>query len=193
LFVDDARLRLTDERSSFVCASTENLPTREGGFDAVVSGLTLNFVPDPEQAVASMVGRLSPSGIVGAYVWDYAEGMMFLRYFWDEAVAIDASAIGMDEGRRFPLCQPAPLRSVFEKAGLCEVEIHALEIQTAFQDFDDYWRPFLGGTGPAPVFIRSLHQDLRGTLRDRLRQRLQTEDGTIRLRARAWAVRGFAP
>ena len=119
---------------------------------------------------------------------------MFLRHFWDEAIATDESAIEMDEGRRFPLSRPEPLASVFERAGLLEVETRALEIQTDFRDFDDYWRPFLGGTGPAPAFVQSLDEDRRETLRNRLRQRVHaTEDGVIKLRARAWAVRGFSP
>ena len=193
-FIDHARTRSTDERLSFVRASSENLPTREGGFDAIVSGLMLNFVPEPEVAVAAMMERISPGGVVGAYVWDYAEGMMFLRHFWDEAVAMDPSAIEMDEGRRFPLCRPERLLSVFEGAGLLEVETRALEIQTDFRDFDDYWRPFLRGPGPAPGFVQSLDEGGRETLRDRLRRRVPAkEDGAIELRARAWAVRGFAP
>jgi ubiquinone/menaquinone biosynthesis C-methylase UbiE len=92
-FVADARRRLADERASFVQAGTGNLPEREGGFDAIVSGLALNFVSDPGVAVAAMADRLSPGGTVGAYVWDYAGGMMFLRHFWDEAASIDASAV----------------------------------------------------------------------------------------------------
>jgi len=193
-YIDDASSRSIDGRLSFVRASTENLPTREGGCDAIVSGLMLNFVPDPEAAVASMTGRIAPGGVVGAYVWDYAEGMMFLRHFWDEAVAMDPSAIEMDEGRRFPLCRPEPLESVFAGAGLLEIETRALEIRTDFRDFDDYWRPFLGGPGPAPGFVQSLDEDGREALRDRLRRRVPaTEDGAIELPARAWAVRGVAP
>jgi SAM-dependent methyltransferase len=191
-FIEDARHRVADERSSFVRADTEHLPTREGGFDAIVSGLMLNFVPKPGRAVASMAERLTRGGVVGAYVWDYAEGMMFLRHFWDEAIAVDPSAIEMDEGRRFPLSRPERLVSVLEEAGLHEVVAHALDIQTDFRDFDDFWRPFLGGTGPAPAFVQTLDQDGRETLRTRLRRRLQTaNDGTISLRARAWAVRGY--
>jgi hypothetical protein len=160
----------------------------------LVFGLMLTFVPEPEAAVASMMERISPGGVIGAYVWDYAEGMMFLRHFWDEAVAMDPSTIEMDEGRRFPLCRPEPLAAVFEGAGRLEVETLALEIQTGFRDFDDYWRPFLGGPGPAPGLVQSLDEDGRKKLRDRLRRRLPaTEDGVIKLRARAWAVRGFAP
>lgn len=193
-FVDYAQNQLGDERLSFVHAGTNNLPAREGGFDAIVSGLMLNFVPEPEAAVASMVERVAPGGVVAAYIWDYSEGMMFLRHFWDEAIAMDPSAIELDEGRRFPLCRPEPLASLFKGAGLREVETCSLEIQTVFRDFDDYWQPFIGGPGPAPGFVESLDENGREELRERLRRRIPAaEDGTITLGARAWAVHGLAP
>jgi hypothetical protein len=69
----------------------------------------------------------------------------------------------------------------------------ALDIPTAFVDFDDFWRPFLGGTGPAPSYVTALEPQQREDLRRRLARRLPAErDGSIRLRARAWAVRGIS-
>ncbi len=192
-FVNDARTRISDPRVSFVLAGAHDLPTRDGGFDAVVSGLVLNFVPDPEKAVAAMRARLRAGGCVAAYVWDYAGRMEFLRYFWEEAVASDPGAANLDEGRRFPLCQPEALASLFRAVKLRQVETHALESSTHFENFSDYWEPFLGGTGPAPTYAASLEPSRRESLRQRLQQRLQPEpDGRIHLVARAWAVRGFS-
>jgi hypothetical protein len=131
--------------------------------------------------------------MLAAYVWDYAEGMQFLRFFWDEAVALDPSAAPLDEGRRFPLCRPDALRLLFEQSGLDSVETRALEIVTVFPDFDAYWSPFLGGTGPAPSYVDSLEPDARRQLRLRLEQRLTpSADGSIQLTARALGVRGLA-
>jgi hypothetical protein len=62
-----------------------------------------------------------------------------------------------------------------------------------FRDFDDYWTPFLGGQGPAPGYAMSLDEGRRAALRERIRTTLATQpDGSIRLIARAWAVRGVA-
>ncbi|HSD50678.1 MAG TPA: class I SAM-dependent methyltransferase [Candidatus Methylomirabilis sp.] len=192
-FVNDARSRILDPRVSFLLAGAHDLPMRDGGFNAVVSGLVLNFVSDPEKAVASMRACLCPGGCVAAYVWDYAGRMEFLRHFWEEAIALDRGAASLDEGRRFPLCQPETLASLFRAARLKQVETHALEISTYFEDFNDYWKPFLGGTGPAPTYAASLEPSRRELLRQRLQQRLQPEpDGQIHLVARAWAVRGFS-
>jgi len=68
----------------------------------------------------------------------------------------------------------------------------AIEVPTRFRDFDDYWSPFLGGQGPAPAYAMSLVDERRAALRERLRATLPTaSDGSIPLRARAWAVRGY--
>jgi SAM-dependent methyltransferase len=189
-FVEHARAHLQDPRVSFVVAGADALPHRPGGFDFVVSGLVLNFVPDIKAVLRSVCDRLCPAGVIAAYVWDYAEGMEFLQVFWEAAGALDSRAIELDEGRRFPLCRPSALSSVFRVAGLSNVETHAIEITTEFSTFDDYWRPFLQGTGPAPSYVASLESHERERLRLRLQQRLSTGEGSIRLRARAWGVRG---
>jgi SAM-dependent methyltransferase len=192
-FVEHAGKNLTDARVSFTAAGADALPRRDGGFDLIVSGLVFNFLPDPAAAVASTRERLRSGGTVAAYVWDYAAGMEFLRLFWDEAVAMDPRASALHEGSRFPLCEPSALASLFRAGGLTGVGTGALEIPTVFTTFDDYWVPFLRGTGPAPAYVAALHPDQRNVLRARLERRLQTgSDGRISLRARAWAVRGLS-
>jgi SAM-dependent methyltransferase len=190
-FVEHARHSLSDTRASFIVAGAEALPRRSGGFDVIVSGLVLNFLPDPAAAVASMRERLRPRGTLAAYVWDYADGMEFLRSFWEEAVASDAGAAGLDERTRFALCRAPALASIFREAGFAQVETDALQIPTDFGSFDDYWTPFLRGTGPAPSYVTSLDPTRRESLRERLRRRLRADgSGRIHLRARAWAALG---
>lgn len=126
------------------------------------------------------------------YVWDYAGKMELMRYFWDAAVELDRAAFELDEGRRFPLCQPGRLTALFAHAGMSEVQVLPIDIPTRFRDFDDYWTPFLGGQAPAPGYAMSLSEERRGALRDRIRAKLPiASDGSIDLIARAWAVRGL--
>ena len=100
-----------------------------------------------------------------------------MRRFWDAAVALDPAAREQDEGRRFPLCRPEPLRALFEQAGLRAVQVEAIEVPTVFRDFDDYWTPFLGGQAPAPAYCMSLSEDRRAALRERLRASLPVQAG----------------
>lgn len=190
-FIGYARARVADPRVSFEVGDAQDLHIEAGRFDTAVAALVLNFLPRPERAVAGMARAVGPGGTVAAYVWDYAGGMALLRHFWDAAVALNPAAAESDEGRRFPLCQPGPLAALFVQAGLRGVETRAIEVETSWRDFDDYWTPFLGAQGPAPGYAMSLGEPERAALRERLRSALPVqEDGSIRLGARAWAVRG---
>jgi hypothetical protein len=141
--------------------------------------------------VAEMVRVVRQNGIVALYVWDYADKMELMRYFWDAAVALDPSARPLDEGVRFPICNPERLAALFQDAGLKNVETRAIDIPTDFRDFDDCWLPFLGGQGPAPGYAMSLSEGARNALRERIRAALPVQsDGSMHLTARAWAVRG---
>ncbi|MET8151579.1 class I SAM-dependent methyltransferase [Actinoplanes sp. NPDC049668] len=183
--------RDADPRVRVAAGDACALPLPDGRFDVVVSGLALNFTGEPARAVAEFARVCAPGGTVAAYVWDYAGGMAMLRHFWDAAVALDPGAAPLDEARRFPLCRAGPLARLWTDAGLAGVGTRAIEVPTMFAGFDDLWRPFLGGQGPAPGYVASLPAGRRVALRDLLRERLPAEaDGSIRLTARAWAVRG---
>ena len=190
-YVAAARQLVQDQRAMFDTGDALALPVETAVCDAVVSGLALNFVPEPERAVRDMARAARSGGIVAAYVWDYAGKMQMLRHFWNAAVALDPNAASLDEGRRFPVCRPEPLADLFRKAGLADVKTRSIDVPTIFKDFDDYWTPFLGGQAPAPGYCMSLSEDRRIALRDHIRADLSIKsDGTIHLIARAWAVRG---
>jgi SAM-dependent methyltransferase len=190
-YVAFARDRVNDPRVRFDVGDAQALQAASATFDAVVAGLVLNFVPEPDRAVSEMARVARPGGVVAAYVWDYAEGMQMMRHFWDAAGALDPRARELDEGRRFTVCKPGPLTDLFQTTGLEEVEVRAIDVPTVFRGFDDYWSPFLGGQAPAPGYAMSLSQERRAALRERIRASLPTNSqGEHHLIARAWAVRG---
>jgi SAM-dependent methyltransferase len=193
-FLAFAHHTVTDPRATFQLGDAQQIPVADGSTDATVSGLMVNFVPDPAKAIREMKRVTRRRGIVAAYVWDYAGEMQMMRRFWDAAIALDSDAIPLDEGRRFSLCNPDLLAGLFQDARLDAVEVRAIDVPTPFKDFDDYWTPFLGGQAPAPGYCMSLSEERRTALRDRIRASLPVrDDGSIHLIARAWAVRGTVP
>ena len=78
----------------------------------------------------------------------------------------EIAAFALDEGHHFPLCQPEPLRQLFQTTQLGKVEVRSIDVPTTFRDFDDYWSPFLGGQGPASIYAMSLSEERRVALRD---------------------------
>ncbi|MCC6803288.1 MAG: class I SAM-dependent methyltransferase [Anaerolineae bacterium] len=190
-FVAYASEQVQDARVEFRVGDAQDLPVETGTFDAAVSGLMLNFVPQPQRAVDEMARALKPGGTAALYVWDYAGMMQFMRIFWDAAAELDPKAGELDQGSRFTLCNPDGLTGLFHAANLSRIEVRAIDIPTVFQNFDDYWTPFLGGQGSAPTYVASLKEEQRDALRGHLKNRLPlAPDGSIPLVARAWAVRG---
>jgi SAM-dependent methyltransferase len=189
-FLKTAKENLGD-RAALHQGSATAIPLGDSSVDVVVSGLVLNFIPDPHAAIAEMARVTGDGGTIAAYVWDYAGRMELMRHFWDAAADLDPDAAKLDEGVRFPLCTPMALADLFAGAGLEAVAVEPIDIETPYENFDDYWQPFLGGQGPAPAYAMSLDEAARSRLRERIKARLPiASDGSILLRARAWAARG---
>jgi SAM-dependent methyltransferase len=190
-FISYAQHSITNPSVHFKVGLAQSLDLDSNSIDAIVSGLVLNFVPQPKVAISEMLRVTKPGGTIGVFLWDYADGMQMLRYFWDAAIELDNNAKEFDEGIRFPLCQEGQLESLIRESDLKQVEATAIEVKTAFKNFDDYWQPFLGSVGPGPKYTMSLNQEDRQKLEEKLRKSLPIDDnGSISLIARAWAVKG---
>ncbi|GAA3395742.1 class I SAM-dependent methyltransferase [Cryptosporangium minutisporangium] len=187
-FLGTARRQTAGDQARFLVGDAQALPVAARSVDAVVSGLALNFVPDPRRAVAEFARVTVGGGTVAAYVWDYADRMTMIRTFWDAAVGLDPDAAPQDEARRFPLCHPEPLGALWTDAGLADVTVTPIDVPLRFVSFDDYWEPFLGGQGPAPGYVRTLSPERRRALRGMLAEQLGA--GPVTLTGGAWTVRG---
>jgi SAM-dependent methyltransferase len=192
-YIEYACERVGNDRAEFRVGDAQELPVADGAVDAVVSGLALNYIPDPQQAAAEFRRVLRPGGIAAAYVWDYADGMAMMCTFWDVAIECDPSAVDRDEARRTSVCEPDALHALWHDAGLVDVVADAITVPTVFRSFDDYWTPLLGRQGSVPGYLASLAEPERSRLRELVAVRLPVQpDGSIPLTARAWTVRGRA-
>ena len=127
---------------------------------------------------------------MAACTWDYGDGMQMLRIFWDAALALDAAA--PDEARVMAFTDPVSLRELWIRAGMGSVQTVPLVVHSDYADYEDYWEPFLTGTGPGGQYCVSLDIDHRAALREGCFQRLGAPQGPFTLTGRAWAVRGVA-
>lgn len=193
-FVAKARQTVPDPRADFRVGDAQALPLDTDSRDVVVSALALNFVPDRVKALREMKRVARPGGTIAFYVWDYpGGGVEFMRAFWRAAAALDPAAGDLTEDKRFPFCTPDGLLDLMGTAGFADARCEAIEAPTVFRDFDDYWRPFTLGAGPAPGYCASLAPDKREALRQKLDDSLpRAGDGTLPLKTRAWAVKAEA-
>lgn len=191
-FLRSASATVTDPRVSFIQGDAQAVPQADDRFDVAVSGLVLNFLPDKNAAVREMARVVRPGGTIALYVWDYAGHMQVMRTFFDVATALDPKALEYDDGVKAPICRPGPLSDLLERNGLLDVEVRAIDVPAAFDSFEDYWSPFLGGTGSAPRYCASLENEAREHLKGEIQRRLPIgPDGEILLAIRAWAAKGM--
>jgi ubiquinone/menaquinone biosynthesis C-methylase UbiE len=193
-FIAYAQKNAKSNRAHYEVGDAQGLKFRDGSFDNTLALLVMNFIPDHNKAVAEMRRVTRPGGLVSACVWDYNAGMQSLRFFWDEAVALDPAIEPKDE-RHMKLSHQGQLAGLWKNAGLVNVHEKPLTIDQAFASFDDYWGPFTKGAGPGGAYVVSLPEGRRQQLEMRLRTRVlgDRRDGTFTLKAKAWCVRGEVP
>jgi SAM-dependent methyltransferase len=172
-------------------APAEQLPWPDSEFDTVMAQLVLSFVWPADIAVNEMRRVAVPGGTVAACTWDYGDGMQMLRMYWEAALKLDPAA--PDEARTLAYTSRESLRELWQACGLSDIETRALVVEVSYRGFDDYWQPFLTGTGPGGQYCLSLEEHDRDALRAECFRALGAPQEAFTLTARSWAVRGRAP
>lgn len=193
-FIAAANRNNPSGRARFEVGDAQALKFADASFDHTMSLLVMNFIPDHVKAIGEMRRVTRPGGVVSSCVWDYNAGMEMLRFFWDEAVALDPSIEPKDE-RHMKLTREGQLGALWRKAGLIDVREEPLVIEQRYLSFEDYWGSFAKGAGPGGAYVVALPEERRRQLEARMRKRLLggRPDGEFTLKAKAWCVRGAVP
>lgn len=193
-FISYAKKNAKSRRTHFETGDAQALRFQDSSFDQTMALLVMNFIPDHNKAIGEMRRVTRPQGVVSACIWDYDAGMQMLRFFWDEAVALDPAIEPKDE-RHMKLSREGQLGELWNRAGLVNVQQRPVSIDQAYESFDDYWGSFLKGAGPGGAYVVSLSDERRRELETRIRKRLlgNRGNGPFVLKARAWCVRGEVP
>jgi SAM-dependent methyltransferase len=166
------------DRIKFEIGDAQDLRFAAATFRTSLSLLVFNFIPDPLKALQEARRVTASGGLIAAAVWDYGGDMRMLRTFWDAAVSIDDQAAKFDEGH-MPLCRSGELAHLWKNVGLRNVHEQPLDIEMRFDSFEDYWRPFLLGQGPAGAYAKSLDSDALERLQAELKRRLLLSGGDV--------------
>ena len=195
-YIESARSHNRSPKITFDVGDATALPYGDGSFDRVLSMLVLFFIPDARKAVSEMKRVARSGSTVAATLWDARGGMIMSRMFADTAAVLDTRANEL-RARAFtrPLGHPGDLGRAWHDAGMRDVKEATLIIRMEFENFEDYWRPFVGGQGPYAEYVSGLKPDQQATLKHHL-QRAYLDgdpDGFRSYAAVAEAVRGTNP
>jgi SAM-dependent methyltransferase len=168
-------------------AAAEDLPYPDGSFDATLAQLVVHFMSDPVAGLVEMARVTRAEGVVAACVWDFAGERAPISAFWHAARELDPDA---EDESGLAGARAGQLSELFRAAGLARVEEVAISSSVDHASFDDWWKPFTLGVGPAGTYTATLGETERSALRERCRQLLP--DPSFTLTAFAWAARGLA-
>ena len=157
-FIATAQARVP--AGTFRTGDITRLPDADAAFDAALSLLVLQFVPDRAAAVAELVRVTRPGGLVAAAMWDFVGGFTFVRAFADTVAATEPD--GEVFRARYwgdSVGSPGRLGALLTAAALHDVTEQDLVIRQDFRDFHDWWDPWLTGQGVAGAFVAALPAD----------------------------------
>jgi SAM-dependent methyltransferase len=174
-------------------AGAEAIPLPNDAFDATLSQLVLNFLPDARPALREMGRVTRAGGVIAACVWDYSGEMEMLRAFWVTAHEVSPESAAQHDEATMRLGREGELAQLWQDSGLLRIRSTPLRVRGRYGNFEDLWASFLGGVGPAGAFTVSLPQDDQAALCAALARRLGAGEEPFELSARAWAVAGTVP
>ncbi len=182
-FVEAARARHPGVEVQL--AAAEELPYEDESFDAALAQLVVHFMADAAAGIAEMARVTRPGGAVAASVWDMAGERAPISPFWVAARQLNPRA--QDEAGLAGARQ-GHLADLFAQAGLREIEVAELAASVTYDSFEEWWRPYTFGVGPAGAYAVGLPEDEREALRERCRADLP--EPPFAISSVAWAVRG---
>ena len=169
--VRSAVQRVGDTRFLPIAADGQELPFRNGCFDAVICQLGLQFFPDPARGLFEFRRVLRPGARACVCVIstpDRAPMWGFLA----EAIARRLPEKRNTLMASFALADAKRVESLFREAGFVNVSV-AREVRGGtIENFDEYWDSIEAGIGSIPQIYLRLEERERQNVRDEVNARL---------------------
>ena len=168
-------------------AAAEDLPYADDTFDAALAQLVVHFMSDPVAGLREMARVTRRAGVVAASVWDLGGGRAPISLFWRAVRELNPDS---EDESGLAGARGGHLAELFEAAGLCHVEETEVTASVDYDSFDEWWRPYTLGVGPAGKHLASLDEEGQAELREHCRRLLPQAPFTLTVTA--WAACGAA-
>jgi SAM-dependent methyltransferase len=195
-YLAGARLARSHPAITYVSGDCRQMQFADGSFDACVSSLALDVIPEVEQVVAEMKRVTRPGGIVASAVHDFWGGMPAYSMVWDTGAVLDAKIAALrDASKARPIVGAGGQAALWVGAGLVEVIEVPVVFECVYACFADYWATFTSGQGRISARLMEVPDDVRGEIERHVRAGylVGLPDGPRSFPMMVRAVRGIVP
>lgn len=169
-YLEGARLRRSHPNIAYEHGDVRHMRFDDHFFDATVSSLALDVIPEIEQVVAEMKRVTRPGGVVASAVTQFFGGMPAFDLVYNTGAVLEtevARVRSMRAGRTqfWPNGQAA----LWRKIGLSDVTEIPVVVDCEYQSFTDYWTTFTDGPGSVTGMLMALSDDARSSIEQHVR------------------------
>jgi SAM-dependent methyltransferase len=169
-YLEGARLHRSHPNIAYEHGDIRHMRFDNGVFDAAVSTLALDVIPEIEQVVAEMKRVTRPGGVVASAVHQFFGGMPAFDLVIHTGAVLEADFTrlrSMRAGRQ--LFWPNGQAALWRKIGLADVTEVPVVVDCEYPSFADYWATFTGGPGSVTGPLMALSDDARGSIEQHVR------------------------
>jgi SAM-dependent methyltransferase len=168
-------------------APAEKLPWEADSFDSSLAQLVVIFVDDAPLATQELARVTRPGGVVGTCMWE-VDGVEMMNPLREVRKRFQPEGSSPATEYR----DEASLRSLFEGAGLRDVETTRLEVSVEYETVDELWEPAIHAGGPGGPAVDQFTPEQLVEGRAIFAEALGNPTGRYELKGRAAAVRGIS-
>jgi SAM-dependent methyltransferase len=169
-YLEGARRGRSHPNISYEHGDMRRMRFGDGQFDASVSTLALDVLPEIEQVVAEMKRVTRPGGVVASGIHQFFGGMPAFDLVIHTAAVLDAGFDSLRSRRAGrPHFWPHGQSSLWRKIGLADVTENPVVVDCEYPSFADYWATFTGGQGIISGALMALSAEVRGSIEQHVR------------------------
>ena len=194
-YLSGARQQRSHPNITYELGDIRQMRFANGVFDASISTLVLDVLPEVEEVVSEMRRVVRRGGVVASGVHDYW-GFSNFSLVWDTAAVLDVGMSGLrDAMKMHRLAVANGQAALWRKTGLSDVTEIPLIVDCEYPSFADYWATFTAGQGRLSSGLKQLSGGLRSEIERHVRAGYLagSPDGPRTFPMVIRAVRGVVP
>ena len=193
-YLEGARRDQSHPNIVYELGDARRMAYADASFDACVSALAIDVIPEVDQVVREMRRVTCTGGMVASAVFDFWGGFSPADLVCDTASVLDEGMRSVrDQRKARPIVWANGQAAIWRENGLVDVVEAPIVISFDYASFEDYWSSFSMPIGQIDQRVAALPAELRAEVERHVRSGAGLPDGPRSFAIIVRVVRGTVP